>query len=87
MAEQSTADTLRYADASFKGISYPRSFSSWSWNKYFACMTTLANDDITVGNHLHIGVLGYANDAVLTSESTEMMSTRVTKVSSHRIQS
>ena len=38
------------------------------------------NDGITVGNHLHIGVLGYADDAALLSASTDKMSQRVTQV-------
>ena len=37
-------------------------------------------DGITLGNHLHIGVLGYADDAVLASELTSKMSTRTTSV-------
>ena len=38
-------------------------------------------DGITMGNHLNIGVLGYAHDAALMSASTEVMSKRVTEVS------
>ena len=38
-------------------------------------------DGITMGNHLNIGVLGYADDAALMSASTEVMSKRVTEVS------
>ena len=37
-------------------------------------------DGITLGNHLHIGVLGYADDAVLASELTSKMSKRATSV-------
>ena len=37
-------------------------------------------DGITLGNHLHICVLGYADDAALASMETDKMSERVTKV-------
>ena len=37
-------------------------------------------DGVTLGNHLHIGVLGYADDAAMASESSGKMSDRVTKV-------
>ena len=37
-------------------------------------------DGITVVNHLHVRVLGYADDAALLSASTDKMSARVTKV-------
>ena len=37
-------------------------------------------DGVTLGNHLHIGVLGYADDAALASLSTDKMSERVTNI-------
>ena len=37
-------------------------------------------DGITIDNHLHIGVMGYADDPVLASESIDKMSDRTTKV-------
>ena len=36
-------------------------------------------DGITVGNHLHVGVLGYADDTAMLSASADKMSERVTK--------
>ena len=37
-------------------------------------------DGVTLGNHLHIGVLAHADDAVLASLPTDKTSDRVTKV-------
>ena len=37
-------------------------------------------DGVAVGNHLHIGVLGYADDIALASLSTDKMTDRVTSV-------
>ena len=37
-------------------------------------------DGVAVGNHLHIGVLGYADDVALASLSTDKMTDRVTSV-------
>ena len=36
---------------------------------------------VNVDNYLHIGVLGYADDAALVSRSTHLMSNRLTKIS------
>ena len=38
-------------------------------------------DGVTLGNHLHIGVLGYADDAALVSASCDKMTTRISNVS------
>ena len=40
-----------------------------------------SGDGVTLSNHLHIGVLGYADDASMASESVTMMSKRVTNIS------
>ena len=37
-------------------------------------------DGVAVDNHLHIGVMGYADDIALVSLSTDKMSDRVTSV-------
>ena len=41
-----------------------------------------SGDGVQIGNHLRIGVLGYADDEALISESTTRMSDRVTSISS-----
>ena len=38
-------------------------------------------DGITVGNHLHVGTLGYADDVAIISESPARLSERVTSIS------
>ena len=47
---------------------------------YVSCV----GDGITLGNNLHIGVLDYADDAVLASESIDKTSEQVTNVSRAR---
>ena len=44
-------------------------------------MTAAKTAQATVGNHLHVDTLGYADDVSLISERTEKMTERVTSIS------
>lgn len=79
MAKRSTVSILRFAEVSFKATLSPI-FFVLVMEQIFR-LHDRSGDDISVGNYLHVGTLGYANDVAIISESPTRMSERVTSIS------